>query len=285
MPIGPVQLPRLGAQSPDTHAHLDMLDDPAGALERATMAGTMFIVTVDDPTEAPGGSLEDVGKWCEECQERLDHWEIPHGETPEVRVIVGTHPHNAKDHSDKTMDIIRQLADDPLVVGVGEMGLDFFHDHSPRDRQREVFREQLALAHELKMPAVVHLRDAHDEGYEILSDIGVPEAGCVIHCFTEGPETAERFLELGCMLSFAGPLTFRKNDELRAALDLVPLDRLLFETDCPFMPPEPYRGRTNEPGWVTLTIERAATVKGLPTEVVSLSALENARRVFGGQSG
>lgn len=282
MPDGPIVLPRLGAQSADCHAHLGMLDDPAGALERAAMAGTMFIVTVDDPTDGPSGSLDRVGGWRDETDTRLRDWEIEHGEAPEVRVITGVHPHEARHFTAETGALIESRLSHPLAAGIGEIGLDYHYDHSPREDQLTVFRTQLEMARRLDVPAVIHLREAHDDGLEVMRDVGLPDAGCVLHCFTGGPELVEPFLEIGCHISFAGPVTFRRATAVRAALNEVPLDKVLFETDCPFMAPEPLRGRTNEPAWVTLTIAAAAEVRGEPVEILSLSALGTARRLFGG---
>jgi TatD DNase family protein len=276
-----VEVPRLGAQTADTHAHLDMLDDPAGALERAAVAGVMFIATVADVTEAPLGTFDAFGTWMTEAQERMDLWGVPHPETPEMRIIVGVHPHNAKGYTPEVADTLRQLASDPRVGAIGETGLDFHYDHSPRDHQRRAFEAQLAMAHDLGLPVVVHIREAHEEGIAILRDVGVPKAGCIIHCFTEGPKTAELFLEMGCHLSFAGPVTFPRADILLQAVEVVPLDRLLAETDCPFMTPVPQRGRSNEPAWVTFTVQKLAEVKGLPSEEVAAAILTNARRVLG----
>ncbi|MDP2299455.1 MAG: TatD family hydrolase, partial [Actinomycetota bacterium] len=157
----------------------------------------------------------------------------------------------------------------------------FHYDHSPRDDQRAWFRTQLALAHEVGLPVEIHLREAHTEGLQLLAEFGVPPAGCVIHCFTEGPALAERFLELGCHISFAGPVTFKKAEELREAARLVPLDRLLIETDCPFLAPHPYRGRRNEPAFAVLNATAVAEAKGLASADVATAALENARRLFG----
>ncbi|MBA4370023.1 MAG: TatD family deoxyribonuclease [Coriobacteriaceae bacterium] len=283
MPKGPVEIPKLGAQSPDTHAHLDMLDDPAGALERACLAGVTYIVTVDDPTEDPRGTLDSVDTWIDECRARLEHWAVPHGEPPTIRVIVGVHPHNAKHWSDEVRATIVAETKDSRVAGIGEIGLDFHYDHSPREDQVAAFRAQLELAHELELPVAVHLREAHDEGEAILREIGVPAAGCVLHCFTGDAAMAERFVEFGCHISFAGPVTFAKSESLREAVAVVPLDRLLVETDCPFMAPEPLRGRVNEPSWAVFTTKRIAEVKELPTTQVALAALGNAKRVFGGE--
>lgn len=276
-----VEVPRLGGQTADTHAHLDMLDDPAGALERAAVAGVMFIATVADVTEAPLGTFDALGSWVAEAQERMDLWGVPHPETPEMRIIVGVHPHNAKGYTPEVADTLRQLASDPRVGAVGEIGLDFHYDHSPRDHQRRAFEAQLQVAHELGLPAVVHLREAHEEGIAILRDTGVPKAGCIIHCFTEGPKTAELLLEMGCHVSFAGPVTFPKAEILWQAVEVVPLDRLLAETDCPFMTPVPQRGRSNEPAWVTFTVQKLAEIKGLESAQVAEAILANAKRVLG----
>ncbi len=276
-----VEVPKLGAQTADTHAHLDMLDDPAGALERAAVAGVMFIATVADVTEAPLGTFDALGSWISEAQERMDLWGVPHPETPQMRIIVGVHPHNAKGYTAEVADTLRRLAADPRVGAIGEIGLDFHYDHSPRDHQRRAFEAQLMVAHDLDLPVAIHLREAHEEGIAILKDVGVPKAGCIIHCFTEGPKTAELLLEMGCHLSFAGPVTFPRADILLEAVGVVPLDRLLAETDCPFMTPVPQRGRSNEPAWVTFTVQKLAEIKGLPSEEVAAAILTNAKRVLG----
>jgi TatD DNase family protein len=276
-----VEVPRLGGRTADTHAHLDMLDDPAGAIERAAVAGVMFIATVADVTEAPLGTFDALGAWVVEAQERMDQWGVPHPETPELRIVVGVHPHNAKGYTSEVADTLRELAVDPRVGAIGEIGLDFHYDHSPRDHQRRALEAQLSLAHDLGLPAVIHLREAHEEGIAILRDVGVPKAGCIIHCFTEGPKTAELFLEMGCHLSFAGPVTFPRADVLLQAVEVVPIERLLAETDCPFMTPVPERGRSNEPAWVTFTVQKLAEVKGLAPADVAEAILANAKRLLG----
>jgi TatD DNase family protein len=276
-----VEVPKLGAQTADTHAHLDMLDDPAGALERASVAGVMFIATVADVTEAPLGTFDALGTWLAEAQERMDLWGVPHPEAPAMRIIVGVHPHNAKGYTPDVAATLTELAKDPRVCAIGETGLDFHYDHSPRDHQRRAFEAQVGLASELGLPVAVHLREAHEEGMAILRSVGVPKAGCVIHCFTEGPKTAELFLEMGCHISFAGPVTFPKADVIRKAVDVVPLDRLLVETDCPFMTPVPHRGRSNEPAWVTFVVEAIAEIKQVEPAQVAVATLDNARAVFG----
>ncbi len=276
-----VLIPDLGASTADTHAHLDMLDDPAGALERAAVAGVSYIATIVDATEVPRGTFDSLSTWLDEAAARLEVWGDPHADAPDVRIIVGVHPHNAKDFTPEVSAALRGLAKDPRVGAIGEIGLDFHYDHSPREDQRRVFAEQLELARELDLPVAVHLREAHEEGMTILGNVGVPESGCIIHCFTEGPAAARMLLDMGCHISFGGPVTFNNADEIRSAAEVVPLDRLLAETDCPFMTPVPHRGRSNEPAWVTFTVAKLAEVKGLATAEVAAATLQNARCLLG----
>ncbi len=279
--IKPMELPDPGAPIPDTHAHLDMLDDPAGALERAAMARVAYIGCVVDATEAPAGTFGHLDAWLADASVRLRDWDVK-AEPPEVRIVLGTHPHNAKDYSDEVEALTAERGLDPRVGAIGEIGLDYHYDHSPRSDQRRAFRSQLALAKRLGLPVVVHLREAHDEGCAILEEVGLPERGCVLHCFTAGPDLARRFVDLGCHISFAGPITFPKGEAIREAARVVPLDRLLVETDCPFLAPAPYRGRTNEPAWVTLTAAKLAEVRGEEPSATAEAVLANARRLLGG---
>lgn len=258
-----VALPEFGGvEIADTHAHLDMLEDPALALARAAGAGVAFVATVADVTEDARRTYEQLPAWLEDAGQMLSaagrHDLVP----PRVRIILGAHPHNAKDFSAGAEVELRRLAADSRTCALGELGLDFHYDHSPRDVQRESFRRHLAIAHELALPICVHLREAHDDGAAILEECGVPEAGCILHCFNLGPDVAKRFLALGCHVSFAGPVTFKKAQEVREAAAMVPHGRLLTETDCPFMAPEPFRGRTNEPALVAFTAARIAEARG-----------------------
>lgn len=259
-----------------------MLDDPVGALVRAAEAGIELIVSVVDVAEHPERTFELLPAWCAEAAERLS----AAGEgraVPEVRLVVGSHPHNAKSFDAATRAVVRESAARPEVGGIGETGLDYFYDLSPRDAQREAYRESLGMAQELGLAAVVHLRDAHEEGLGILRETGVPAAGCVIHCFTEGPELAARFLALGCYISFAGPLTFKRSEAIRRAALEVPLSRIIVETDSPFLTPEPYRGHQNEPALSVITAQRLAELKGVTLAEIEAASLANARRLFGSE--
>jgi TatD DNase family protein len=256
----------------DTHAHLDMLEDPAAALALAARAGVGFIATVADPSEDASRTYAELPGWLANARAA--------GSPPHVRVILGVHPHNAKDFYVAEGPML-ELAMHPLTCAIGEIGLDYYYDHSPRDVQRAVFRTQLELAHELALPAVIHLREAHSDGSRILRSVGVPPAGCILHCYNLGAEPMAEFLEMGCYVSFAGPVTFKKSDEIREAATLVPADRLLTETDCPFMAPEPFRGRKNEPAYTVFTAARIAEARGEALPDFAATAYANALRVFG----
>ena len=273
--------PRLGAQVADTHAHLDMLDDPAAALMRAAFTGVTFVATVADVTEAPLGTFDALEVWTERALSRMTEWGVAHPEAPEVRIVVGVHPHNAKGYTGDVAIQLEKLAGDLRVAAIGETGLDFHYDHSPRDWQFHAFRAQLEMAHRLELPIVVHLREAHKEGLAVLREMGVPKAGCIIHCFSEGPKTAELFLEMGCHISFSGIVTFKKAEAVRKAAMVVPLDRLLIETDSPFMTPEPYRGTSNQPAWVTFIAADLAKVRGVDAKELAMATSENARAILG----
>jgi TatD DNase family protein len=263
---------------PGDDAHLDMLEDPVASLVRAARAGIALVATVVDLSEAPETTLDGLAGWQAAATAELACEGLA---VPEVRIVAGWHPHNASAGSDGLLERLRMLAADERVGAFGELGLAFHYDNSPRNVQRAWFGAHLDLAREVGLPVVVHLREAHDEGAAIIAERGLPPAGCIIHCFTEGPALAERFLETDCYISFAGPVTFKKSDALREAARLVPLDRLLVETDCPFLAPHPYRGRPNEPAYTVLNAAAVAQAKGIDTAEVASAALATARRVFG----
>lgn len=278
----PIALPTPGAGLADTHAHLDMLDDPALAIARAALAGIAFIATVADVTEDAWRTYDELPVWLGNASELLDADPTvsPGTDLPTVRVILGAHPHNAKDWTPDAEKVFRQFADDPRTCAVGELGLDYHYDHSPRDAQRDAMAAHLKLAHEFSLPAVIHLREAHDDGLAILREVSVPPAGAILHCYTLGPAAMRPFLDLGCHVSFAGPVTFKKAEEVRDAAREVPAGRLLTETDCPFMAPEPFRGRANEPALVVFTAARLAEARGEDVAAFAGTSLVAARALL-----
>jgi TatD DNase family protein len=193
-----------------------------------------------------------------------------------VFATVGVHPHDAKDG----LGGIEELLAEPEVVAVGECGLDYHYDHSPREVQREVFAAQIALARSHRLALVIHTREAWDDTFAVLESAGVPER-TVFHCFSGGPEEAERCLALGAHLSFSGIVTFPSADDLRAAAVACPLDRLLVETDAPYLAPVPHRGKRNRPAHVAVVGAAVAATKGLAPEVVAEATWANASHVYG----
>jgi TatD DNase family protein len=195
-----------------------------------------------------------------------------------VWATVGLHPHDAVQGVDSIRGLLEQRG--PEVVAVGECGLDYHYDHSPREAQREVFAAQVALAQGCGLALVIHTREAWDDTWAILAAEGVPE-GTVFHCFTGGPDEARRALDLGATLSFSGIVTFRSADDVRAAAALCPLDRMLVETDSPFLAPVPFRGRPNSPALLPIVGAAVAAARGVSAGVVEDATWANAVRVFG----
>lgn len=193
-----------------------------------------------------------------------------------VWATVGLHPHDAKLGTDGLDDLLEE----PGVVAVGECGLDYHYEHSPRDLQRVAFAEQIALAAEHDLTLVIHTREAWDDTFDILDAEGIPER-TIIHCFTGGPDEAARCLDRGAYLSFSGIATFKGAPEVREAAALCPADRLLIETDSPFLAPVPYRGRPNRPAWVPLVGATLAEVRGVTPAEIAAAVWTNAEVVFG----
>ncbi len=193
----------------------------------------------------------------------------------DVWATVGLHPHDASDGVDTILDLV----DRPRVVAIGECGLDYHYDHSGRDVQREAFAAQVRLAHARDLALVIHTREAWEDTWAVLEHEGVPSR-TVFHCFTGGADEARRSLDLGAWLSFSGIVTFKTADDVRAAARLCPLDRLLVETDSPYLAPVPHRGRTNTPSFVPLVGAAVATVKDLPVGDVEAATWANTEAVF-----
>ena len=195
----------------------------------------------------------------------------------QVYATVGLHPHEASEGWD---DVAALLArPDPNVVAVGECGLDFYYEHSARPAQRAAFAAQISLAHRLDLALVVHTRDAWTETFDILAEEEPPQRW-IVHCFTGGPEEARRALDMGAYLSFSGIVTFKRAADVQAAARLCPMDRLLVETDTPYLAPVPHRGQTNRPAWVPVVGAAVAAIKGLETAEVARATWDNATSVF-----
>jgi TatD DNase family protein len=252
----------------DSHAHLDFEDyaaDLGEVLDRARAAGLVRIVCVGlwrkpgDFGNALALAARDPGFFA---------------------ATIGIHPHECARVPEADWAEHDRLAADPRVVAVGETGLDFHYDHSPRDLQEASFRRSLATARAVGKPVVVHVREADEVCARVLREDGVPPAGGVIHCFTGDAAAARAYLDLGLFISVAGVVTFRTAETIREAVRIVPRDRLLVETDCPFLAPVPHRGKRNEPAWVAETARKVAEVWGTTPEEVGQVTTENARRLF-----
>ena len=250
----------------DTHSHLHdprFDDDREAVLNRARNAGVEVMITVGTDLETSRAAIALAEQH------------------PFIYATVGVHPHDVKDLTPEILAELRDLATHPRVVAYGEIGLDYYYDHSPRDIQREGFINQLAIARAVDLPVVLHTRDAQEDTLAILQSEWKDRPG-VFHCFTGDPAYASKALELGFMVSFSGIVTFPKARELREAVRVVPLDRLLIETDCPYLAPVPYRGKRNEPSYLPAIAEIIAAEKS-PTSLEDISHVssENAKKLFG----
>ena len=257
----------------DSHCHLDnkAFDEDRDAVLDAARAvgveGFLAIGTGDGPPD-----LEAAVRLAEAH--------------PDIWATVGVHPHDAAKADEGTVDELRRLCGRPRVIGIGEIGLDYHYDHSPREVQRRVFVEQLTLAEELKMPITIHTREAWDDTLDLLRTNWAP-AGLpgIMHCFTGTAEQARACIDMGFSISMAGVVTFKRNDELREAAKIVPAGRLLVETDSPYLTPEPYRKiRRNEPKFVVETARQLAEIRGEEFADLARFTTANFRRLFGLQA-
>ena len=200
---------------------------------------------------------------------------------PNIYATVGVHPHSAKDMDEASLEILRSLAKRDKVVAIGEIGLDFYYDNSPRDDQRKWFKEQLKLAKELNLPVVIHSRDAQQETFDILKEAQDGSLRGVLHCYSGSKEMAMEYIKLGFYISIAGPVTFKNARVLKEVAKAVPLDKLLVETDCPYLAPEPHRGKRNEPVYVKYVAGTIAAIKGISFEELAKATNRNTKELFG----
>ncbi len=256
----------------DSHCHIDgeaFDDDRDEVVKRAREAGIVAVLNV-----GTGDPHSDDFRKAVAVSERYEN----------VFASVGVHPHDAKLYDDAAEEHLVNLASSEKVIAWGEIGLDYYYDHSPRDVQREVFRRQIRKAQELGLPIIVHSRDADEETVEILRDeYGVGSSGKpvgIMHCFGGTADMAKELLPLNFLISFAGNVTFKKAENLRDAAKVVPLDRLLVETDCPFLTPVPFRGKRNEPAYVVHTARFLADLYGVDFETLAEQTTENFLNFF-----
>lgn len=254
----------------DSHCHIagpEFIEDLDGVIDRARDAGlarAFVILAADDEPELRQASAVQ-SRW------------------PDVRFSIGVHPHAAGKFADAgsaSAAVAAAIDAQPLTRGLGEIGLDYHYDFAPREVQQGVFREQIRLARERRLPIVIHTREAEDDTFRILAEERAQEIGGVFHCFTGDRDMAQRALDIGFHLSLAGIVTFPKAFELHAVARMVPLDRLLIETDSPFLAPVPYRGKRNEPAHVVRVAERIAELRGSTARGIGAAALENFARLF-----
>ena len=290
--------PALEGPVADTHAHLGLMSDPALSLARCAIQGVDFICTIADAVDDGAVTYQRLDEWRSAAcrilpdvaeatrraicayreqaankggastpelmvdEERLNRYSREKISIPHVRIAVGVHPHGASAWDAEVERLLRGLLADPRTAALGEVGLDYHYDYSPRDVQRDVFRRQIVLAHECGLPLVLHMREAHDDGFAILEEEGWPAAGVLLHCCSVGPDELSRWIDRGCFVAFGGALTFGRSDNLRASATIVPQGRLLTETDSPYMAPVPFRGIECGPELTLYTAQRIAEVRG-----------------------
>ena len=253
----------------DSHAHIDFphfAEDRDAMLQRAREAGVQALLAIGT---GPG-------------PEKLDA-ALPYAEQHDwIYTSIGIHPHEAKEATPQHFDQLARLAQHPKVIAWGEIGLDYFYDHSPRGVQADVFCRQMDLAHAAKLPIIIHCRDAWDDCLALIERHWQPTGlGGILHCFTSTLDHAKRGLDMGFLISFAGNSTYPKAQNIRDVAKELPLNRILIETDAPFLAPQPYRGKRNEPAYVAEVAKTLATVRNLPAEELAATTASNFRRFFG----
>ncbi|MCA1061748.1 TatD family hydrolase [Rossellomorea aquimaris] len=249
----------------DTHVHLNAEqfdEDLEEVISRAREAGVekMVVVGFDRPT-------------INRAMELIEQYDF-------LYASIGWHPVDAIDMKDEDLTWIEELSHHKKVVAIGEMGLDYHWDKSPKDIQKEVFRKQIQLAKKVKLPIVIHNRDATQDIVDILREEGAGEVGGIMHCFSGSPEIAQECVDMNFYISLGGPVTFKNAKKPKEVAKEIPLEKLLIETDCPYLAPHPYRGKRNEPAYVKLVAEQIAELKEVSLEEVEKITTENAKKLF-----
>ncbi|BEP27699.1 TatD family hydrolase [Helicovermis profundi] len=249
----------------DSHAHVDSIkfdSDREFVINRALSSGVSLIMN-------PGADLES-SKRSIELSNKYDF----------IYSAVGVHPHEAENMSEETLKILEEMTGNDKVKAIGEIGLDYYYDHSPRQVQKYWFKEQLLLAKRLKLPVIIHDRDANEDVLRILKEVNSFETGVLMHCFSGSLELARQYVKLGAYLSIAGPLTYKNARKTVEVVQNVSIDRLLIETDSPYLTPTPFRGKRNEPMYVRYTCEKMAELKKMSFDDVANITFNNAKEVF-----
>lgn len=249
----------------DSHAHLDdgrFDQDRDQIIKNAQKKGLAYIMN-------PGADFRSSVK----AVELAAQYDM-------IYAAVGVHPHDAKDMDDVTLMLLKGLTSKPKVMAIGEIGLDFHYDHSPREVQRQVFRDQIQLAREVNLPVIIHDREANEEVFRILREEKAFEVGVVMHCYSGSAELAKQYVKLGAYLSIAGPVTYSNARKTVEVVEQIPLEHLFIETDCPYLTPVPYRGKRNETAYVYHVAEKIAEIKKVSFEEVAQKTTENAKGFF-----
>lgn len=249
----------------DSHSHIDASQfdhDRDLVIRRAQLNDISFILN-------PGADFESSLK-AVELAEKYDF----------IFAAVGVHPHDAETMDDQMLQMLEMIAKKPVVKAIGEIGLDYYRDLSPRDVQKKWFIEQIRMAKRLALPVVIHDRDANDDVLRILKEEHAFKTGVLMHCYSGSRELATQYIKLGAYISIAGPITYKNARKTIEVVDAVPLDRLMIETDAPYLTPEPYRGKRNEPMYVKHTCQKMAMLKGISYEEMAKITLENAKKFF-----
>jgi len=287
-----VPAPEVGGGLVDTHTHVHLTPQPAENMARALVWGIDWLCNVVDVQEDAPDTFDKLEAWRQEAAPIAAAYARQLGKDPEglanelcLSIIAGCHPHNARFYDDAMEARLEDALRDPRVCAIGEAGLDFHYDFSPRDSQVSAFRRQIRLAQRLDLPLCLHIREAHDLAFRILEEEGWNPAGTVLHCFNLDWEALKPWVERGSYVGFDGPITFKKADDLREAARLVPAELILTETDAPYMTPEPMRGMICGPQHMVFTAAELARVRGCEgaqdREALFAQLRENARRVYG----
>lgn len=249
----------------DTHCHLHFPDyqaDLESVIENARSSGVRYLINVGTDFES--------SKACIALSEKYDF----------IYATAGIHPHDAKDATPENMCQIAGLLKHPRIVAIGEVGLDYYRNLSPADVQIKILTQFFDLSKQYQLPLILHIRDAYEEALRLLKEHFKPPIAAVSHCFSGTREIMEKLLELGLFISFAGPITYKKNDSLRKAAKYCPLDRIVVETDAPFLAPQSNRGKRNEPAYLIETAKQIAEVKGISIEELGKASSENCEVLF-----